>query len=166
MSEYDSEIETQETQETVPKTKKQISDAQRSARIENLKRGRETRLANVAKKKAKAARTQKYEVQESSESDDSDSSSDEEELVLKSRKKVRPSVSAITTKASKSGRGRDSSSSIHDEVSQLKDMILALAKQKKKKKAHKTVINIPAQQAPQQPTNSASDYYKTKLLKL
>jgi len=52
----------------VKPTKKQITDAQRTARIENLRKGRETRMKNVEAKKtklAKKAKTETYKVPES-----------------------------------------------------------------------------------------------------
>ena len=50
MSDIENSVESVEVK---PASKKQITDAQRKARLENLRKGRETRAANLLKKMTK-----------------------------------------------------------------------------------------------------------------
>jgi len=50
MSDFESSVESVEVK---PTTKKQITEAQRKARLENLRKGRLTRAANLLNKKTK-----------------------------------------------------------------------------------------------------------------
>lgn len=157
----------------VQPTKKQITDAQRKARIENLRKGRETRAKNVEIRKAKqmkASQKQKYEVRESeseSESEtESDSSDSEEELVLKRKSNKRSRSTPYEAKHVKSIPEKPHKSS---EIDELKAMVAALAKQqlkKKKLRTKKTIINVSTPTPAPAPNNKAADFYKNKLLEL
>ena len=162
MSDYESDVEVK------PKSKKQITDAQRKARFENLRKGRETRAANLEKKKTKQETKSKkhtYEVQESSSDSESDiysSSSDEEELVLSRKSKVKKPVQ----KPSKEDR---SSKYASDEIAELKATVQKLVKDRLKKKksvSKKTIINIEGPSSTPAKSNNAADFYKSKLLDL
>jgi len=151
MSDYEDEVD-------VKPTKKQMTEAQRKARLENLRKGRQARAENVNKKKAKLdkqSKTQSYEVRESdSDSDsDSDSESSEEELVLAHKSKVNKSKSKSKT----------------SEIDELKAMVAQLAKdrlRKKKTRTKKTIINVQTPSAAPVQNNKAADFYKSKLLDL
>ena len=151
-----SDVET----EVVP-TKKQISEAQRKARIENLKKGRITRQKNLdAKKSAQAKKesTKSYKVEQSSsdESDSSDSDSSEDELVI-AHKRKKP----------KKDKASKPDNSVSNEIKELRELMVAsLAKQKKKKRSTKTIINVPGYGQPPPKQTNQSDFYKTKLLQL
>jgi hypothetical protein len=154
-------------------TKKQITDAQRKARIENLRKGRETRAKNVEMKKAKqmkASQKQQYEVRESdsdSESEtESDSSDSEIELEITRKPKAKPSKAIKSTRYEKPHR----SSEIDELKAEIKAEMAALLKQQRKKKnsrTKKTIINVAAPTPVQtQSNNPKADFYKSKLLEL
>ena len=154
----------------VMKENKVISEAQRTARIENLRRGRLTRMKNIELKKqntqppvpSKAVRTDRYEVKHETASEDEDESSDSEEYVLSKKRKETPA------------KKRKAKSYEKNEIAELKNMILSLANKKKKPRARSssTIINLPAQPVASVPIPVAkengfySDFYKSRILKL
>ena len=85
----------QEPRKTKAQDKKQISEAQRKARIENLRLGRIKRSMNIEARKQEALKPvpekpkrMKYKIQhEETESDTESESDDEEELVLQRKSK-------------------------------------------------------------------------------
>lgn len=166
-----SDIEYSDVQEEVQehiagaKKKRTITDAQRSARIENLKRGRLTRMANIAKKKEAQAlkkKTKSYEVKQYTSSESSDSDSSDEELVItKKHKKVRQ-VAEV-----KQEKPRNADHQTRQEIAELRQIVLKLAKTKKKKErsSTSTVINIP-QSTAAPVDDSYSNVYKSRILKL
>lgn len=142
----------------IKRSKQQITEIQRKARIENLRLGREKRMANIEHKKKKQAKKQKYEIEESeSSSSSSEDSNSDEETTLISKKKIKK-------ESSKKSKHNHTEDKVRKELKEMKEMILALAKQKKKK-SHKTIVNIPSQHV-QQPTNPCAEVYKRKLLDL
>ena len=166
MSDYESDVEVK------PKSKKQITDAQRKARLENLRKGRETRAANLEKKKTKQesrSKSHTYEILQSSsdsESDINSSSSDEEELVLSRKSKVKPSKRE-PVREERGGSG--SSKHKSNEIEELKAMVKQLTKERLKKKksvSKKTIINVQGPSAAPAKSNNAADFYKSKLLDL
>jgi hypothetical protein len=146
-------------------TKKQITEAQRMARIENLRKGRETRAKNAEMRKTKQMKAnskQKYEVRESESETESESKSDssdsEAELVLKHK-----------SKSSKLKGGKSAEPKRSNEIDELKAMVAALAKQqlkKKKSRTKKTIINVSTPSPAPVQNNKAADFYKSKLLQL
>jgi len=167
MSDYESDVEVK------PKSKKQITDAQRKARLENLRKGRETRAANLEKKKTKQESRSKghtYEILQSSsdsESDINSSSSDEEELVLSRKSKVSKPSKREPVREERGGSG--SSKHKSNEIEELKAMVKQLTKDRLKKKksvSKKTIINVQGPSAAPAKSNNAADFYKSKLLEL
>ncbi len=164
MSDYESDVEVK------PKSKKQITDAQRKARLENLRKGRETRAANLEKKKTKQESKSKghtYEILQSSsdsESDINSSSSDEEELVLSRKSKVKkPKQKPYREEVDRPSKHKS------NEIEELKEMVKQLTKERLKKKksvSKKTIINLQGPSATPVKSNNAADFYKSKLLEL
>ena len=155
----DSEIPDIQVEEKIKK-KRQMTEAQKQARLDNLKKGQAVRAANIAKRKRKQekqAKTQKYSAEEESSSDSDTDTSDSESSIQEftiSRK----------TKDKKPVKSKHKSNT--SEISELKQMILQLAKnQKKRAPRAKTVINIPSQATPSG-VHPEANKYKTRLLEL
>ncbi len=151
--------------EVKPPSKKQITDAQRKARLENLRKGRETRAANLIKKKAKQetkTNGHTYEILESDSDSDNSSSSDEEELIL-SRKSKKITHNPYSEQIVGKGQPKDKS----NEIDELKAMVKQLTKDRLKKKSgnKKTIINVQTPSVTPAKSNNA-DFYKSKLLEL
>lgn len=159
-SDYQSSQSEQEIEVEAKPTKKQITEAQRRARLENLRKGRETRLNNLQNKKTKA-KEKKVEIYESSSSEsetdtNSDSSEEEIHFVTKPKRKNKPDRLDFPKKDTR-----------NDEIAELKAIVAKLAKDKKKKqKSKKTIINVQAQPQMQTTSNSKADFYKHQILKL
>ena len=153
--------------EVKPSSKKQITDAQRKARLENLRKGRETRAANLIKKKTKQetkANGHTYEILESDTDTDNSSSSDEEELVLSRKSKTKKSIkNPYIEQIVGKGQSNDKS----NEIEELKIMVKQLTKERLKKKSgnKKTIINVQTPSVTPAKSNNA-DFYKSKLLEL
>ena len=165
MSDFESSVESIEVK---PTTKKQITDAQRKARLENLRKGRETRAANLLKKKTKQETKSKehtYEIVESDSDSDSDSSSsDEEELVLSRKPKTKKSTHNPYNEQIVGKPNKDKS----NEIEELKAMVKQLTKERLKKKKSgnkKTIINVQTPFVTPAKSNNA-EFYKSKLLEL
>ena len=142
-----SESETEQIQSTKP-TKKQITESQRKARIENLRLGREKRMANLQKRQRKVQSKQKYEVRENdqyetaSESESSSSDDSEDELVITRKPKKKTAPTPVPAKKSKE---QPADNQLYSEMSELKQMVAMLARKRHKKpRSQKTIINIPA----------------------
>ena len=181
MSEFsDQEIEDHVMQEVkVVKQKKAISDKQREARIENLRKGRITRMKNIELKKEASSQKHnpkmQYKVEHENDSESSNDSSTDEELVLTKRRPTRPtSRSEVVKRPSKQHREhyREVDTS-RAEIAELKALVMKLAKDKQKKKRHpqNTIINVtPAVTAPVAAKGSDngdySEFFKTRILKL
>jgi hypothetical protein len=147
---------------TAAKKTKQITDAQRKARLENLRKGRLTRKANMEKKKAEqeAKKNTKSVKLKHYSSSDSDSDSSSEELML-SQKKHRKVREETPPRRSKPDRA--------DEIAELRKIVLKLKNDKKKhKQRHDTVVNVQTVPTPaaKADNSSYSDYYKTRILKI
>ena len=164
MSDIENSVESVEVK---PTSKKQITEAQRKARLENLRKGRETRAANLLNKKTKQetkAQGHTYEILESDSDSDSDSSSsDEEELVLSRKSKTKKS-----TKNPYSEQNVIQTKQKSNEIEELKAMVKQLTKERLKKKKSgnkKTIINVQTPSVTPAKSNNA-DFYKNKLLEL
>jgi hypothetical protein len=164
----------------IVKNKKAITDKQRLARLENLRKGRLTRLAKIEEnKKLKIDNedvqkqiskvSQKVSIDYESNSSSSESSeSEEEELVLTTRKKKQ-----VEQHSNKSHRAESSISNSKNEIQELKNMIMKMSRDKKKPRKQNTYINIPPSTPIVAPTpvnggsnGSYSDFYKTRILNL
>ena len=145
--------------------KKMITDAQRSARVENLRKGRLTRMANLAKKKEGLAlkkNTKSYKVKQYSSSESSESESGDEELVITKKHKKGKIPEAKPERVHKSGDNQT-----RQEIAELKELVLKLHKKnKRKRETQSTVINLP-QTAPAPVVDDGySQIYKSRILKL
>ena len=154
--------------EVKPSSKKQITDAQRKARLENLRKGRETRAANLMKKKAKQETKSKehtYEILESDSDSDISSSSDEEELVLSRKSKTKKTIQNPYREKNVADMLSKHKS---NEIEELKAMVKQLTKERLKKKKSgnkKTIINVQTPSVTPAKSNNA-EFYKSKLLEL
>jgi len=112
------------------KPKKTITAKQREARIENLKKGRERRLANIKEKKTK--QPIQYDLGSDTESD-SDPEIDMDSYVLSRKEKNKPKIKEKQSTAD----------DIRKEIQELRSVVFQIAKKKQKPRKEKVVLLPP-----------------------
>jgi len=162
------------------KPKRQLTDKQKAARIDNLAKGRKKRMEMIKQKRE--MKEQEYDISsdESYESDSSSGSDNDAFVISKAKKKpaLEPTMSQTigTTSHRRSHKqlhtSKQTSSHLRQDVDELKSMIIELAsmqkKQHKERKQAKQsggtkIVVLPQQGGGSQP--KAHDDYMEKLRK-
>jgi len=122
------------------RVRKAITDKQRAARLENLKKGRETRMAKIQAKKAKKNPIE-YNTGSESESSESDPEIDFDSYVLSRKSKPKKTPEAPASKPP------PEPDDIRKEMQELREIMFQLAKQTKKRKPRKEkIVLLPPQE--------------------
>ncbi len=141
-----------EVQESKPKKKQIITAKQRAARLENLKKGRATRMKKLAEKKKEV----EYHVEDS----DSDDSIDIDSLVVSRRKPAKEKK-----QKRKQDESDDDKDSVRKELAEMKQMMQQMSKkrQKPRKQSGGTKIVVLPPTQSQMKANPEYDSYIQQL---
>ena len=140
------------------KAKKALTEKQRLARIENLKKGRQTIADN--KKKRLENKEQEYDIDSSSEEDSESDEEDTDFIISKAPKKDR---NVPKEKEKKKGGDKQKPDKLREDVDQLKALTTQLIEMQKKKtkrprrEASNKIVILP------QPATSSSNHQTSQM---
>ncbi len=142
------------------KQRKKITDKQKASRIENLKKGRETRMKKIKEKKE--SKENEYDIDSGSES--SDSEVDMDSFIL-SKKTKDNSKSSKSLKSKSKKKDYSETDELRNEIKELRGVMYEIVKKKAKKKPRKEggtkIVLLPNQNQPKQEKLSNSEYNAT-----